>query len=384
MSDTFVPTFQGLAVREMFAPPFGRATFPFAAARHLRCFRARHAVYHLFRALVAERGALAVLVPDYNSGSEVMALRAAGAAVHFVPVGRDTVLDPERVERCCAERRVDALYVIHYFGWPQPMTALTEICRRRQMLLVEDCALALFSSLDDRPLGSFGDFSIFCLYKTLPVPNGAVLVQNRSPLAALDRVRWRTAGIAPVAGRLAELAIARVRGRTARVGRALQHLKRLAGRASTSAGCRRVPIGDIGFDPGHVDLAMSAFSAHLACRLDPVAIRTRRAANFRSLASAIAERATLLAPTLDPGVCPLVCPLLVPNKPAAAAALRDRDIEPLEIWNAGDPATAPGESEAARFLRRHVLGLPVHQDLTARQIDHMVTQVTRLDLRMPA
>ena len=49
-------------------------------------------------------------------------------------------------------------------------------------------ALSLLSEPDGEPLGSFGDWSIFCLYKTLPVPNGALLVQNAMPLGGLDRL----------------------------------------------------------------------------------------------------------------------------------------------------------------------------------------------------
>jgi hypothetical protein len=37
-----------------------------------------------------------------------------------------------------------------------------------------------------------------------------------------------------------------------------------------------------------------------------------------------------------------------------------------------------------RFLRRHVLELPIHQDLTARHIDHVARQVSNLHLGMAA
>ena len=52
------------------------------------------------------------------------------------------------------------------------------------MLLFEDCALAFGSSYVGKPLGSFGDVSIFCLAKFLPVPNGGVLAINSPMLAS--------------------------------------------------------------------------------------------------------------------------------------------------------------------------------------------------------
>src|SRR5262249_18032916 len=147
------------------------------------------AIYYLFRALLERRPGLTVLAPDYYSGNEIMAIRAAGATVHYCPVGRDMRWDPNEVERLCRAHDPDLLYVIHYVGWPQPMTELPEICRRHEMLLVEDCALSLLSRSGDRALGTFGQWSVFCLYKTLPIPNGALLVQNDQRLESLERLR---------------------------------------------------------------------------------------------------------------------------------------------------------------------------------------------------
>ena len=74
------------------------------------------------------------------------------------------------------------------------MAALAELCRRRNMRLVEDCALALLSADGSLPLGTAGDWAVFCLYKTLPLPNGALLVQN-TPDAMVERALDAIPGI---------------------------------------------------------------------------------------------------------------------------------------------------------------------------------------------
>ncbi len=89
-------------------------------------------------------------------------------------------------------------------GWPQPVEKIAQFCKQRGILLIEDCALALFSSLDSRRLGAHGDFSIFCLYKTLPLPHGGLLVQNNQELPRLSIDVGAPDGIS-VAGRLSEL-----------------------------------------------------------------------------------------------------------------------------------------------------------------------------------
>jgi dTDP-4-amino-4,6-dideoxygalactose transaminase len=375
MTGTFVPTYQGLSAADFVRTAPSAGCFPFDVPDRLPFYRARNAIYHLFAALIERDRHVTVLAPDYNSGNEILAMQAAGARIHYCPVDRRMQLDPGVVERLCDRYHPDLLYVIHYVGWPQPMPALVDLCRRRGMRLVEDCALSLLSGLDGRPLGSFGDWSVFCLYKTLPLPNGALLVQNTERLESLTRLRLRRAGAASVAGRTAELLVQRMRGRANRVGAALQLAKRGLGRAANALDVRRANVGDIGFDLGEVDLAMSGISARLLDRLDFSSIRRSRVENYRRLDALLDPKVVRVFPELPEGVCPLFFPILVADKAAAARALQQRGIDALEFWNDGmDPGCEM--SADARFLRAHVLELPIHQDLTPRQLAHVARQVS--------
>ena len=79
---TFVPTYQGLSAADLVRGGGREAEcFPFTVPHRLPFYRARNAIYHLFRALVETNPGLTVLAPDYNSGNEILAIRAAGAAV---------------------------------------------------------------------------------------------------------------------------------------------------------------------------------------------------------------------------------------------------------------------------------------------------------------
>jgi selenocysteine lyase/cysteine desulfurase len=378
----FVPLYQGLTPIDLARAARHVTTFPFDAPRRQYFYRARNAIYYLFRALRSIRDPLVVLVPEYHSGNEVLAIQAAGATVRYCPIGRDLRLDPAVVDRLCDRDRADVLYVIHYAGWPQPMPELVDLTRRRGMWLVEDCALSLLSTLADRPLGSFGDWSVFCLYKTLPVPNGAVLVQNSPVLEELTRLQLRRPTSASIAGRLIELFATRLRNRAERLGAALYAMKRGLGRTANAMNVRRANVGDIGFDVGDVDLAMSRTTERLLERLNFDAIRDRRARNFRRMVERLDGRATPLFTGLPPGACPLFFPILVRNKAAAAAALASRGVEALQFWNEGVPLVGYEASPVERFMREHVLELPIHQDLGDREIDHTATQVVSLNLRM--
>jgi dTDP-4-amino-4,6-dideoxygalactose transaminase len=381
----FVPTYQGLGATDFFRPAGGfSGAFPFTAPRNLRFFRARNAIYYLFKELVASNPKLTVLVPDYHSGNEVLAIQAAGATVHYFPTHRDMQLDPDEVRRLCEKHNPDVLYVIHYLGWAQPMPELVNLCRQRGMYLVEDCALALLSDLDGQPLGSFGDWSIFCLYKTLPVPNGAVLVQNTFHLDGLEHLPLRHASRASVLGRAAELVVQRTRGRMSGVGGALYAVKRGLGRAAGALDVHRTPVGDMGFDLTDVDLAMSRLSARMLDRLDFVDIRRTRLANFRRLSDALRGCAQQALPDPGEGVCPLFFPVLVDDKHAVAIALQQRGVDALEFWNEGVEGDGLEVSADTRFLRAHVLELPIHQDLTDAHLDYIAQQISLVNLRMAA
>ena len=379
MTATCVPTYQGLSAADLLRGASASATtgFPLDVPGRLSFYRARNAIYHLFRELVQRTPGLTVLAPDYNSGNEVLAMRAAGANIHYYPIDRRMELDVDTLRALCDRHHPDVLYVIHYVGWAQPVSLLADLCRLRGMFLVEDCALSLLSDLDGQPLGSFGHWSVFCLYKTLPMPNGALLIQNGPRLDGLARLPLRDAGFASEMARTAELMVQRIRGRVGGASAVLQAGKRALGRFASAMGVARANVGDIGFNMDEVDLAMSPLSVRLLDRFDIQGIRERRVGNYRWLDTLLDPSVARVFRDLPEGTCPLFFPIFVADKHAAADALHRRGVDALEFWN---ESSESGEemSDDARFLRAHVLELPIHQDLTARQIAYMAKHVSEV------
>jgi dTDP-4-amino-4,6-dideoxygalactose transaminase len=377
----YVPAWQGLTLGHFTAPPM-ESSMPFPSrSPHRRAFHtARSAIYHLFRTLVA-LGRKRVLAPDYHMGNELRAIRAAGAQVQLYRIGRFG--QPEFDERFRqAVQGADVLFTIHYAGWPQPILSLRQFCDRYGLVLVEDCALALLSEIDGQPLGSFGDYSVFCLYKTLAVMDGGLLVQNRTPFATLDRLPLRRIGRAFEAGKVAELWVEHLRSRAPQLGAALSAGKRTIGALMTACHIQRVPVGDIGFDVAHTQWAMSSWSSHLLRRLDFPVIRRRRRRNFTILGELLGAHGIEPWLDLEPGVCPLFFPLLVKDKSTAARSLQASGVMATELWNTGDPVSADQEGANAKFLRRHLLELPIHQDLDEAHLRYVARQVVEADVAL--
>lgn len=378
----------GLVPRHFF-PPLGARELPFPLNAQYRTFSymARNVIYYLIRSLNLQPGET-VLMPDYHSGVEVWAVRAAGASVRYYPIRRNLEPDMEALEKLCTPD-VRVLYVIHYLGWSQPLDELASLCRRRGMIMLEDCALSMLSERNQEPLGVTGDYSIFCLYKTLPVPHGGLLVQNRNVRHELMQLEFEPCNTASLAGRSAELLFERVRARADSMGKALSGLKRSAGRVLTSVGVRRLPVGDItpdfssvSFDVATMNTGMSPICHRLLRGLDYESIRRRRRENFILLRERLSGQVKLLREDLEEGVCPMFFPILVPDKHAVARALHARGVNAIEFWNYGYPEAENQTSRDARFLRDHLLELPIHQDVTPAQVHYTANQVLSLKALM--
>ena len=372
----YIPPWPGLSPSDLIgARPVSTLPYPFNAPVQSAFCVARSGIYHLFRALQLKPGEK-VLMPDYHSGNEVAAARAAGAEIIFYPILRNLEPDLETLAMLAAEGpRV--IYVIHYLGWPQPMKEIQTLARQSGAIVIEDCALALLSEHQGTPLGATGDYSVFCIYKTLPVPNGGLLVQNNTALPGLGKLSLEPCPPLTAIGRTAELALEAFRSRWNGAGAALFDLKQSARRRLRAAEVRSVPVGDIGWDVNNVNVAMSPLGNRVIRCVDHTEIRNRRRTNFLRLREKLRGKVMMLREDLEPGICPLFFPILVRHKHEAAEALRKSGIQAVEFWN--DPMKDAALGPAARYLRAHVLELPVHQGVTQQQLEYIAQEIGHLN-----
>lgn len=320
-----------------------------------------------------------VLLPAYHHGVELETLLAAGVRPVFFRVDGQMRADLADAKRKLTKDTA-ALYMIHYAGFAQDMGAARELADWAGIPLVEDCALALLSSDGEKPLGSFGDVSVFCLYKTLPVPNGGALLA-RGDLA--KRLGELPAPVQPplpsTASHLIGSLLSNLELRTGEVGRRTRQALREAGRwAVRRGGIERVSTGTQHFDPGDVKLGMSAASHFVLRNQDFAGIVERRRRNYFLLFAMLRDVAPPITGELKPGICPLFYPMAIPDKAAAMGRLLARGVETVDFWRVRHPAVAAGEFPEVDKLRETVLELPVHQDLTPADAEHVANCVREL------
>jgi perosamine synthetase len=352
------------------------APFPLHCADAEYYYLARNGVYAL--ACAWNLAGQEVLMPAYCHGVEVDALLHAGVELRYFPVREGMRVRPEDVMGRVTPR-TRAIYLIHYTGFPGPVQELAEFCRDRNLLLIEDCALALLSKLGDRPLGSFGDAAVFCLYKTLPLPNGGVVVVNPDhpkPVPARRRP--------PIASTVAYTAAAMFRRAhlNGDAANGSQGGDRVIGRIRARVkpvfekGLARV--GSTVLDPANLGLGMSAICHRALASQDFAAIVERRRANYLHLRDRLCRIADIVAPQLPDGVCPQFFQIRTPKKIALQEQLLARGVESINFWFLHGRGVRPGDYPEVDHLRRTVLELPCHQDLSSASIDRIAEEVSRL------
>jgi len=118
---------------------------------------------------------LAVLAAGIKPGDEVIttpftfiataeAICYAGAVPVFVDVDPRTFnIVPELIEQAITPR-TKAVIPVHLFGQPADMAAISAICERHNLVLIEDCAQSFGAAFAGRMTGSIGAFGCFSFF----------------------------------------------------------------------------------------------------------------------------------------------------------------------------------------------------------------------------
>lgn len=361
--------------------PTALAYYPFAAQHSEYYYFARIAIWVATGLLGLAGGE--VLVPAYHHGVEIEALAEGGALLSFYQVGRKWDIDPDDVERRITAR-TKAIYVTHYAGFPSPVAELREVADRHGLPLIEDCALSLLSKQGEKPFGSTGDFSVFSLYKTIPVPNGGALVVNGKD-GMCNSYNLPTMPAPPfvsTASHAMSSLLQNLEMRGGYVGRAIRRVVRRLGRGAVGAArIERVTTGSDHFNREDANIGMSALNRQIVRAQDMDRIVRVRRRNYKLLLRELRDVVPPLMGELRQGVCPLFYPLVVRDKERVIAGLAARGIETVDFWRHFHPACDPSEFPDVVWLRESILEIPCHQDLTREGVEAVARAVREVVCR---
>jgi dTDP-4-amino-4,6-dideoxygalactose transaminase len=320
----------------------------------------RTAILGGLRELGIPQGAV-VLMPAWHCGSEVDAVMAAGGVPVLYRLMADMTPDFDDLERKAREKVPWGIYVIHYFGYAQPVARVRAIAERHRARLIEDMALGLLSrDATGRPLGRAGQMTIFSLVKTLVVPDGGALwLKDRilGPRFSWPGPRQELRGLAMLA-----------KSRRRRVG----SLKDRFEGASESDLDRW--SANAGIDASRSLNAASLMTNVLLALMNYGAIRDAHRHNYQALWEGFSDHpaARPVLGHLPEGACPAYFPLRVEDPDAASAAFAASGVESVRFWRRFHHRVDLTAYPEIVDLKRRTIRLPVHPDIGEGAIERMI------------
>jgi dTDP-4-amino-4,6-dideoxygalactose transaminase/CelD/BcsL family acetyltransferase involved in cellulose biosynthesis len=338
--------------------PFADVPFPLAERGSVVVSLARHGLWLGMVALGLDAGD-EILTPAYHHGSEIEALIQAGLVCRFYDASPR--LEPDEAElETLVNDRTRGLHLTHYLGFPQDADRWRRWCDERGLVLIEDAAQAWLAHVGGNPVGSRGDLSIFCLYKTYGLPDGAAVLsrapihhteENGRPLLAKRLLRRHAAWLAERSGSFARAA------------------ERFESPGEYDAEAD-FALGDPASPP-------SSTTAYLLPRVLSPDTAARRRAHYGVMLEALGAEVPEPFDELPDGASPFALPLATDDKEALLTRLRMHGVIGADFWSVPHPSLDVAAYPRSAKRRAETVTLPVHQELNPYDIERIVRAAQR-------
>jgi dTDP-4-amino-4,6-dideoxygalactose transaminase len=232
---------------------------------------------------------------------------------------------------------------------------------------MEDCARGLFArDTAGEPLGSTGDIAVYSLYKTLPVPDGGLVVSDLElPQPAERASKWQGVVSSTLDSILARIGVA----------------------SANLIGVSKPDRDDVAVYPGDVTppdersppRGPSYTTACGLARCEPADIQATRRDAYRPLRAALADCdvADVLTPPAHDGASPFGVALQFPDREWRDACYQAlcRAGYPVVVYQ-WPPCSPQAAGDGAQKLRNTTCVVPTHRRLDTGAIRRLVEIVT--------
>lgn len=131
-----------------------------------------------------------VIVPALSWSTTVWPLIQCGLVPVIVDIDPKTFdIDPNEIEAAIGPK-TRGVMIVPVYGNPCAMDAIVDICKRRDLILIEDCCEALDAFYDGKPVGKFGRVGTFSFYYShhMTTLEGGITVTDDFELAEMMRI----------------------------------------------------------------------------------------------------------------------------------------------------------------------------------------------------
>lgn len=138
-----------------------------------------------------------VIIPSFTFVSTALAFVRQGANIIFADSYADNPnIDANQIEELITPK-TKAIVVVHYAGVACDMEKIVEVCKKHNLIIIEDAAQAIdsyftFSNGEKKALGSIGDLGAFSFHETKNIISGegGMLTINNEKFIERAEVIW--------------------------------------------------------------------------------------------------------------------------------------------------------------------------------------------------
>lgn len=362
-----IQAFPALDLRQLFSRT--RHDDPLLSGNRVRLYASgRAGLFHIIKTLAFPPGS-SFLLPSYHCGVEVEAVLRAGCKAGFYRIKKDLSIDLDSIRKQITPG-TRGIVVAHYFGFPQDLSKLRELCQRRDIVMIEDCAHALYSRDEEGFwLGTKGDYGVFSMRKTVFMPNGGAVRVNRNGFVLPDKGKrsFNLGTLKSTIKSVLEYEACKT-GTLASISRSILDTYQNHAADNDIPGVSADENQRWYYDVAAFDYEHDISPVSRACTGDVQyrQIIAGRRSNYttveRLLESCLEDQ--FVFPELAQGVCPLCFPLFARQRDQLAEHLTAHGVIPFVFGRHNHPLLETTAFPEVGFLADSIIGLPVQQQLT--------------------
>lgn len=329
-----------------------------------------------------------VLIPAYHCEAMVAPAKWRQAKIVFYRIKHDTKADIEDIAAKISTK-TRAIIVTHYFGFEQDLKPIRQLCNQHKIILIEDCAHAMFGLSSGQPIGSTGDYAIGSCMKFLPIYEGGMLL---STTRNINNIKLSSPSLKfQLKSAFNALESSIYFGRLGRLGSAAKILLKIKdvlwGRLKRTQmmndGSKVGPSsseGGFGLDEDWIYKKISYFSHWVINHSSLQHVIEQRRHNYQRMYKVLSKlpNCRVMFENLPEHTVPWVFPIYVDQAERYFVPLKMQEVP---VWRFGeflDPEVTIDVCPISVEYSKHIFQLPCHQSLTKTDIDWMLETITRI------
>ena len=121
-----------------------------------------------------------VITVSHTAPATISGIISAGARPVLCDIGDNFLIDENQLPSLI-NKYTKAIMIVHIYGYAVDLRNIKKICKKKNILLIEDCSQAHGAELRGKKVGSIGDYGVFSFYPTKNLAafgDGGIITMN--------------------------------------------------------------------------------------------------------------------------------------------------------------------------------------------------------------